>query len=327
MKSRVFFCALVFAVAAKSCLLIAWSWTVRGTRADFTRTATAPAAPPAQAFDVAARPPIARPIITGAPIATTQLADAVIDPPDIVAIEAIKVVPKAPYCIAARDVVQLHVIGTPGRPIFGNYPVDSYGYVNLGPPYGTVSLAGLTIAESQLAIKQHLEQRLPTVYVSVCLGRSTARQQIEGQHLVGPDGKISLGNYGRVTISGMTLDESKAAIERHLEQFLDDPDISLDVYKYSTKTYDVIVELPNGQAISRFSCENETVVDGVRRGMQVTDAKGLKVWVKRQSRHGNGDEVLHVDLPAIMSDRYSPTNYGLQAGDSIHIAANDAVQK
>jgi polysaccharide export outer membrane protein len=285
----------------------------------FAPTAAATVIQPAQAFDVGTRPSMARPIASAASI-TSQLADHVIEPPDIVVVEGIKIVPKAAYCIEARDVVQLQVIGTPGRPLYGNYPVDSFGQVNLGPPYGAVPLAGLTIEESQAAIKQHLERRLPTVYVSVQLNKSTAHQQIEGQHLVGPDGKIQLGNYGRVTISGMTLEEAKAAIERHLEQFLEDPDVSLDVYAYSTKVYYVIEQTPAGNGVQRFAIEGQkTVADALAQVGGLNGIATKKVWIERPDPAAKSGRILEVDWQAIVRRRDGSTNHTLQSGDRVYV--------
>ena len=254
----------------------------------------------------------------------TSLPDYRVEPPDILVVEAIKIVPKAPYRIEPLDVVQIQVIGAlPDQPILGNYQVDASGNVNLGPPYGTVHVATLTIEESQEAVKAHLEKLLQTVVVSISLGESGARQQIEGEHLVGPDGKIRLGTYGGVYVSGLTLDEAKAAIEKHLEQFLEDPDISVDVYAYNSKVYYVIQQgAGQGDGLQRFAVTgNETVLDALAQVNGLASISSKRVWIARPAPHGQGEQqILPVEWNAITQGASTTTNYQVMPGDRIYIA-------
>ena len=78
--------------------------------------------------------------------------------------------------------------------------------------------------EMKAAIEKHLKQSLkPGYQVTVSLAQSRALQIIRGEHLVGQDGKITLGIYGSVRVVGLTLEEAKAAIEAHLSRFLQRP--------------------------------------------------------------------------------------------------------
>jgi len=56
-----------------------------------------------------------------------------IEPPDVLSITAIRLVPKAPYKVQVGDTVVIQVIGTvPDAPISGEFPVQIGGVVNLG---------------------------------------------------------------------------------------------------------------------------------------------------------------------------------------------------
>src|SRR5262245_11570727 len=69
-----------------------------------------------------------------------------IEPPDILVIEGLHILPKAPYHLRTGDVLGIQVTGTlPDAPIMGAYQVQPGGVVNLGPPYGSVNVAGKTI--------------------------------------------------------------------------------------------------------------------------------------------------------------------------------------
>ena len=138
----------------------------------------------------------------------------IIEPPDILLIDAVKLVPKAPYHIEPLDVLQIQVANPLiDQPIAGPYPVDPGGAVDLGPAYGKVLVEGQTVDEAQHTIETHLKSILRDPQVSVSLAQSSGQQQIAGEHLVGPDGTVNLGTYGTVYVAGMTIAEAKDAIE------------------------------------------------------------------------------------------------------------------
>src|SRR5205085_12674093 len=134
--------------------------------------------------------------------------DYVIEPPDILLIDAVRVVPRPPYHIEPLDTIAIQVTEPlPQQPIQGPYVVEPEGTVNLGFTYGSVRVADLTIEEAKAAIENHLRTLLkPGYQVFVSPAESRGRQQISGQHLVRQDGKVSLGTYGTVAVAGLTLE-------------------------------------------------------------------------------------------------------------------------
>ena len=195
-----------------------------------------------------------------------------IEPPDILSIEAITVVPRSPYKLQVLDVVFLQVQGTPEyAPIQGDYPIQLGGFVELGLEYGSVQVAGMTVAEAQQAIENHLRQILAEPRVSVSLAEIASKQQIVGEHLVNPDGTVTLHPYGNVVVVGLTVEEAKAAIESHLSESLQDPVVSVSVFAYDSKVYYVITQgAGRGDRVFRFPITgNETVLDARRRSTAV----------------------------------------------------------
>jgi len=80
---------------------------------------------------------------------------------DLLQIDAVHVVPKAPYHLRTTDVVSIQVQGAlPDAPLGGIYPIEAGGIVNLGPPYGSVTVADLTVYEAEVAVEQHLRTLL-----------------------------------------------------------------------------------------------------------------------------------------------------------------------
>src|SRR3990170_4058083 len=94
----------------------------------------------------------------------------VIEPPDILLIEGVKLVPKSPHRLETFDVILIRVIGAfPEQPIDDTYSVDIDGTVNLGPTYGRIRILGLTIEEAEEEIRDQLAKILTDVEVSVSL--------------------------------------------------------------------------------------------------------------------------------------------------------------
>lgn len=260
-----------------------------------------------------------------AELAKVSLPDYVIEPPDILLIEGVKIIPKSPYEIQPQDVLQIVVLGTePDRPIVGQYLVESDGTVRLGPGYGAVRIAGLSTDEAEDAIRELLVQSVQNPEVSVGMFQPAGRQIITGEHLVSPDGTVNLGIYGRVYVAGMTLDDGRKAIEEHLSEFFEDPKVSLDVFVYNSKFYYIISEGGGlGDQAARVPVTgNETVLDAITQIGGLGQASSKKIWISRPSPSEGCYQVLPVDWEAITRGASTATNYQLLPGDRLFIAEN-----
>jgi len=254
----------------------------------------------------------------------------VIEPPDVLLIDAVKVVPKPPYKIEPLDTLEIFVLGTlPDQNIAGPYPVEADGTIMLGPAYGAIKVSGMTLAEARDAIKKQLETVLTAPEVSVSLGESAGQQQIEGEHLVGPDGTVNLGTYGSVYVAGMTLTEARGAIEEHLTQFLDEPEVSVDVFAYNSKFYYVVTEGANlGDQIQRVPITgNETVLDAITQIGGLSRISSKTIWVARPApADGSGcAQVLPVNWRAIVDAADTATNWQILPGDRVFVAEDKLV--
>lgn len=246
-----------------------------------------------------------------------------IAPPDVLLVDAIRVVPRGNYVISQQDTLILEVTGTyPEYPIVGPYVVEADGTLNLGPVYGSVKVGGMNLNEARTAIDTHLRRLLQNPAVSLSLGMTSGQQQISGEHLVGPDGTITLGSYGQVYVAGLTIPQAKAAIEAHLSRSLENPEVAVDIFSYNSKVYYVILEGAGyGDIANSFPYTgNETVLDAITRveGLQAVSSK--KIWVSRPSPDGTGCyQVLPVDWCAITKGASTATNYQLLPGDRVFV--------
>jgi polysaccharide export outer membrane protein len=252
----------------------------------------------------------------------------VIEPPDILVVEALNVIPKAPYQLGVADVLAVQVEGTlPDAPVQGAYSIEPGGIVNLGYPYGPVRVLGLTTDEAKATIEEHLRQFLREPIVIVSLLQMMGQQQIAGEHLVTPDGTISLGSYGSVRIVGLTIPQAKVAIEQHLSQFLEDPEVSVDVFAYNSKVYYVITEGAGlGDTVTRFPVTgNETVLDAISNVNGLSSISSKRIWISRPSPHSGDVQILPVDWKAVTGHASTTTNYQVLPGDRVFVAENQLV--
>ena len=201
-------------------------------------------------------------------------------------IDALRVIPKAPFKIQPLDVLSVQVEGTGAyQPISGLFLIEPSGMLNLGPAYGKVKVGDLSLEEATEAVTKHLKRILKEPQVSLTLNESGGQQQVAGEHLVGPDGTVNLGTYGPVYVAGLTIEEARTAIEEHLKQFLEAPLVSVDVFAYNSKVYYVITEGAGfGDNIQRFPITgNETVLDAVSLVNGLSRLSSKNIWIARPS--------------------------------------------
>lgn len=172
---------------------------------------------------------------------------------------------------------------------------------------------------------------------------------ISGERLVRPDGKISLGFYGDVFVAGLTLDEIKEKIVLHLRKYLpdevlglteinpkdqsvkeiaprDSPRVFVDVTAYNSKFYYVQgdVAAPGKMPITG----NETVLDAINyAGGLIPTAAPQNIRLVRPAPPGACcEQVLPINLAAIISAGDPTTNYQLMPGDRIVVYRDPIVR-
>jgi protein involved in polysaccharide export with SLBB domain len=249
----------------------------------------------------------------------------IIEPPDILQIDALDVVPKPPYRVRPLDTLLINATGTlPRNPVEGTYQVDPEGNVNLGR-YGIVQIAGLSLEEAGQAITKQMRLVVANPQVTVALATSRALQLIRGPHLVNQDGTVSLGLYGSVTVAGLTVNEAKEAIQLHLSQYLLNPEVSVITTGFNSKYYYVIIDGgAQGHSILKAPITgSDTVLDAITSaGGMPAQGSNKHVWIARPSPIKGCDQILPVDMMAIMRKGEPFTNYVLLPNDRVYIKAH-----
>jgi polysaccharide export outer membrane protein len=266
-----------------------------------------------------------------------------VEPPDILSIEAVNNIRPANDPLRAGDELVIRASNTfpidpAGDPvqnefktINGLYRVQTDGTVDLGPEYGSVIVEGLTVRQTRTAVDRHLRDNagLNDPKVAVYLPNVNGKQLISGEHLIRPDGTVSLGVYGSVYVNGMTLDRVKAAVEEHLSNYIHQPEVQVDVLAYNSKVVYIISDGGgSGESVVRVPFTgNETVLDVMSQvdGLSEVAAKN-NIWVARPGPHGSDvTQKMYVDWRGITQDAVTTTNYQLLPGDRIYVKADTLI--
>jgi len=266
-----------------------------------------------------------------------------VEPPDILSIEAVNNIRPAKDLLRAGDelvirasnVLPVDPTADPllndFRQINGVFRVQTDGTVDLGPEYGSVAVEGITLKSARAAIDSHLrnEAGLKDPKVAVSLPNVNGKQAITGEHLIRPDGTVSLGVYGNVYVNGLTLDEIKAEVEKHLLQFMHNPEVVVDVLAYNSKVVYIVADGGgSGQSVVRVPFTgNETVLDVMSQVDGLSEvAAANNMWVARPGPHGSDvAQKMFVDWRGITEDAVTTTNYQLMPGDRIFIRADPLI--
>jgi polysaccharide export outer membrane protein len=260
----------------------------------------------------------------------TTLPPYVIEPPDILLIQTLRVIPKPPYHLQPLDGVYINLSNPlPDQPLRGQFGIDPDGTINLGDYGGLLRIAGMTVAQAEAAVRQRVGTIVKNPQIMVSLAFSRGMQNIQGIHLVRMDGTISMGTYGSVYITGMTIDQARRAIEQFLSQYLMDPEVSIDVYSYNSKWYYIISDRGGfGQTVFRLPITGrETVLDAMSFMFGVPFWGSPKhIWIARPNgQDPNCQQIFPVDWIALAKGGSPATNYQLMPGDRLFIGANPLI--
>jgi protein involved in polysaccharide export with SLBB domain len=161
----------------------------------------------------------------------------------------------------------------------------------------------------------------------VWLHRQVAITVIQGEQMVGPDGRIRLGAYGGVPVAGHTLEEAALEIETFLQPYLVSPQVSIDVFSYNSKVYYVVLQGAGlGDKVVRYPITgNETVLDAISQveGLQRFSSKNI--WVARPAPQGGEPIILPVDWKGVTALADTDTNYQLLPGDRLFVAEDKQI--
>ncbi len=154
-------------------------------------------------------------------------------------------------------------------------------------------------------------------------------QPLAGQHLVRPDGYVSLGIYGEVYVAGYSLDQVRVAVTEQIKKRVpafNTLQLDVDVIAYNSKVYYIVTDGGGyGEQVYRIPVTgNETILDAMAQinGLPAVSSK-KKIWLARATPGDGGKPIiLPIDWRGVVMRGSGATNYQVFPGDRIYVGAD-----
>ncbi|MCX7396158.1 MAG: polysaccharide biosynthesis/export family protein [Planctomycetales bacterium] len=273
----------------------------------------------------------------------TMLPDYTIEAPDILRIEVTRLIPRSPYLLGPGDGLLVQAARPDGTLLINELlHVELDGTLQFGSPFddpnqeidpalridGPITVAGLVTSDARKLIAAHIAKTISDPSVRVSLNEFANQQGISGEHLVASDGTVNLGTYGRVRVTGLTIDEARDRIDEHLSNYLQNPNTSVDVYAYNSKTYYIILQGAGlGDRVMQFPVTgNETVLDALSNVEGLSGTSSEEIWIARPGQNiFGGPQVLPVNWGAITQLADTSSNYQILPGDRVFVREDSLI--
>jgi polysaccharide export outer membrane protein len=184
------------------------------------------------------------------------------------------------------------------------------------------SLASTPVAEKTASEPGKYAIAAPDILRIEVTGLRKKAQAINGEYFVRPDGTVSLGTYGSISVDGKTTAEVQASVEELLQPYTKKkrikPTITVDVAEWNSKSVYLIVDHDNAaQTVIRYPAKDLAVADVILTsdGVSALATTG-KVWLTSP----NG-VIRSIDWKGITQEGVLKTNYILNPGDRLIIDA------
>ncbi len=144
--------------------------------------------------------------------------------------------------------------------------------------------------------------------------------------LVWPDGRVNLGSFGSVYVSGMTVNQAQVAIKKQLlaAKKFNDVKFDLHVDSVNSKKVCVILHIRQGDYVQDIVCPPGTTVSKVVDSFvwpQPVDLKAAKIWVARPAPRGIGlEQIRPVNWDDVLQEKPLATNYELHPCNRLFIS-------
>ena len=185
----------------------------------------------------------------------------------------------------------------------------------------------LTISEAE----ELLQSQFPASQ-RVILPAITDLNRQSGNHLVEPDGYVTLGdenNQTRVYVNGLTVKEITEAIELAYSKgnsACEKGSVSVSVFAYNSKEYYVILQGAEPDQVYSFPCtEKENVLKAIANVNGLQQFSTRRIWIARPGV-GNTDKplMIPVDWKAVVVHGAPQMNHRIFPGDRVYVEYDGA---
>ena len=164
----------------------------------------------------------------------------------------------------------------------------------------------------------------PPDTLKISIRSNELEDDIDQIYLLGPDGRVDLGRFGRVYLAGLTVDEATDAIEKRLADKLETPRVEVEVAGFNSKKVYVIVK--SHGAGDRMTCVPYSNESSVLQAVFAAKTGNVEdsVYVQRPPYDKKQSIRQEVDLKGLILRGDLATNYGLLPGDRVVITSAES---
>jgi len=245
-------------------------------------------------------------------------------PPDIVQIEMLKMCRFRLTGRYFRRAADPRGNALQDQPIDDNFMIQAEGTINLGPTYGSVRVAGLTLDE----ISRPSGVSSTRCSIAGSLGQWHGAQACNRSPGSTSSARTAPSTFASTAGRGHGQDDRRRqrAVEKQLSRYLSSPTLSVEVVAYNSKVYYVVTQGREWAIMSEAPDHRQRDGAGCPRQLN-----GLSQFPARRSGFLGRPERLRerhelaVDYDAITQRGATATNYQIMPGDRLFIAEDPAV--
>jgi hypothetical protein len=155
-------------------------------------------------------------------------------------------------------------------------------------------------------------------------GTPAEELSLSGEHLIQPDGLLSIGDTVKVQAGGLTMKEIAAKIQQSLDIDEAKHRVAVSVFSQNSHVYYVFDESKGlGETVTRYPVEgNETALDALAQHGRISQLAHRKVWIARPMPGSSApDVIVPISWNWTSPDTMVCNNPPLQSGDRIFITS------
>ncbi len=150
-----------------------------------------------------------------------------------------------------------------------------------------------------------------------------SRPELSGEHVVGPDGYISLPVAGPIKIGGLGREESHELVRNALAQYYEAPQVNIEVTDYVSNQILILGRVTNPGALQFINPPTLLEAITLAGGLPVGGMGSEKATLTRCAVFRGRDRVVWLSLKDLLAGRNLALNLQLRAGDLVYIPDAD----
>jgi polysaccharide export outer membrane protein len=162
----------------------------------------------------------------------------------------------------------------------------------------------------------------PDVLRITVISDPTISPVLSGDFPVTPDGKVNLGAFGQVTITGQSVADARNVIAAAVRPSHPSPTVIVEIVDYNSKAYYLVHDIDGADNVLRLPFTgNDDVLNALSQLDAKVDLSQRNIWISRPSPPPGRPEILKIDLDVIAAGANPTVNYQMLPGDRLFVSS------